>query len=53
MLCRADDRTDVHEYHVDTFMIGDDWEGKFDFLNGCAGGPTGSGRDYTGVELSQ
>lgn len=24
--------TDVHEYHVDTFVIGDDWKGKFDFL---------------------
>ena len=30
-------KTDVHEYHVDTFVIGDDWEGKFDFLEeeGC------------------
>ncbi|MBP5609251.1 MAG: glycerol-3-phosphate cytidylyltransferase [Lachnospiraceae bacterium] len=25
-------RRDVHEYHIDTFVIGDDWEGKFDFL---------------------
>ncbi|BBH27252.1 hypothetical protein SG0102_21860 [Intestinibaculum porci] len=25
-------RSDMHEYHVDTFAIGDDWEGKFDFL---------------------
>ncbi|MCI8532290.1 MAG: glycerol-3-phosphate cytidylyltransferase [Lachnospiraceae bacterium] len=25
-------RTDIHEYHVDTFVMGDDWEGKFDFL---------------------
>ncbi len=25
-------RTDVHEYHIDTFTIGDDWKGKFDFL---------------------
>lgn len=25
-------RHDIHEYHVDTFVIGDDWEGKFDFL---------------------
>ena len=25
-------RSDVHEYHVDTFVIGDDWQGKFDFL---------------------
>lgn len=23
---------DVKMYHVDTFVIGDDWEGKFDFL---------------------
>ena len=25
-------RRDIHEYHVDTFVIGDDWMGKFDFL---------------------
>ena len=25
-------RRDVHEYHVDTFVIGDDWKGEFDFL---------------------
>ena len=25
-------KTDMHEYHVDTFVIGDDWKGKFDFL---------------------
>ena len=25
-------RTDVHDYHIDTFVMGDDWEGKFDFL---------------------
>ena len=24
--------TDVQEYHADTFVMGDDWEGKFDFL---------------------
>ena len=24
--------TDVKEYHVDTFVMGDDWMGKFDFL---------------------
>lgn len=23
---------DIDEYHVDTFVIGDDWKGKFDFL---------------------
>ena len=30
-------RTDVHEFKVDTFVIGDDWKGKFDFLKdeGC------------------
>ena len=25
-------REDIHLYHVDTFVIGNDWEGKFDFL---------------------
>ena len=25
-------KTDVKEYHVDTFVMGDDWAGKFDFL---------------------
>lgn len=25
-------REDVREYHIDTFVIGDDWSGKFDFL---------------------
>lgn len=24
--------SDVKLYHVDTFVMGDDWEGKFDFL---------------------
>ena len=30
-------RSDVHEFKVDTFVIGDDWAGKFDFLKeeGC------------------
>ena len=30
-------KTDVQRYHVDTFVIGDDWKGKFDFLKdeGC------------------
>lgn len=23
---------DVKEYHIDVFVMGDDWEGKFDFL---------------------
>lgn len=28
---------DIHEFQVDVFVIGDDWEGKFDFLRneGC------------------
>ena len=25
-------RSDIHKYNVDTFVIGDDWKGKFDFL---------------------
>ena len=25
-------KSDVKEYHIDTFVMGDDWEGKFDFL---------------------
>ena len=25
---------DVHLYQVDTFVMGDDWKGKFDFLEG-------------------
>lgn len=25
-------RQDVKEYHIDTFVMGDDWKGKFDFL---------------------
>ena len=30
-------RTDVRLYHVDTFVMGDDWVGRFDFLKeeGC------------------
>ena len=24
--------SDVLEYHIDTFVMGNDWEGKFDFL---------------------
>lgn len=26
-------RSDIKEYHIDTFVIGDDWKGKFDFLS--------------------
>ena len=25
-------RSDMKEYHIDTFVIGDDWTGKFDYL---------------------
>ena len=25
-------RTDMHDFHVDTFVMGDDWTGEFDFL---------------------
>lgn len=25
-------RKDIHEYHIDKFVIGDDWDGKFDYL---------------------
>jgi glycerol-3-phosphate cytidylyltransferase len=25
-------KTDIDEYYVDFFVIGDDWKGKFDFL---------------------
>ena len=30
-------RSDVHEFKIDTFVIGNDWEGHFDFLKeeGC------------------
>lgn len=24
--------SDIQEYHIDTFVMGDDWEGKFDYL---------------------
>lgn len=25
-------RSDMREYHIDTFVMGDDWKGKFDYL---------------------
>lgn len=28
----AQKATDAREYHIDTFVIGDDWAGQFDFL---------------------
>ena len=30
--CWEQKKSDVHEYHIDTFVMGDDWQGKFDFL---------------------
>ena len=24
--------SDIHEYHIDTVVMGDDWRGKFDYL---------------------
>ncbi|MFR1707985.1 MAG: glycerol-3-phosphate cytidylyltransferase [Clostridium sp.] len=31
--CWEQKSTDVINYHVDTFVMGDDWKGKFDFLS--------------------
>lgn len=25
-------KTDIHNYHIDVFVMGDDWKGKFDYL---------------------
>ncbi|WP_099354710.1 glycerol-3-phosphate cytidylyltransferase [Fredinandcohnia onubensis] len=34
--CWEQKNTDVEKYHIDTFVMGDDWIGKFDFLkNKC------------------
>lgn len=30
--CWEQKKADIHEYHIDTFVMGDDWKGKFDFL---------------------
>lgn len=30
--CWDQKRTDIHDYDVDIFVMGDDWKGKFDFL---------------------
>jgi glycerol-3-phosphate cytidylyltransferase len=30
--CWEQKKIDVQEYHIDTFVMGDDWEGKFDYL---------------------
>ena len=31
-ICWEQKKTDMHEYHIDKFVMGDDWKGKFDFL---------------------
>ena len=31
--CWEQKRTDVHEYDIDIFVMGDDWKGKFDYLS--------------------
>ncbi len=36
--CWEQKSADVKEYHIDTFVMGDDWKGKFDFLNNSWGG---------------
>lgn len=28
-------KEDIQLYHIDKFVMGDDWEGKFDFLKEC------------------
>lgn len=35
--CWEQKSRDIRKYHVDTFVIGDDWKGKFDYLldEGC------------------
>jgi glycerol-3-phosphate cytidylyltransferase len=32
------EKTDVCEYHIDIFTMGDDWQSKFDYLSefGCS-----------------
>lgn len=30
--CWEQKRTDIHTHQIDTFVMGDDWAGKFDFL---------------------
>jgi glycerol-3-phosphate cytidylyltransferase len=35
--CWEQKKTDIHCYDIDTFVMGDDWQGKFDWLGaeGC------------------
>lgn len=30
--CWEQKKMDIHNYHIDKFVIGDDWKGEFDFL---------------------
>ena len=30
--CWEQKRTDIHQYHVDIVVMGDDWQGRFDYL---------------------
>ncbi len=30
--CWEQKKSDIHEYQINTFVIGDDWKGKFDYL---------------------
>ena len=30
--CWEQKNTDIQEYHINVFVMGDDWQGKFDFL---------------------
>lgn len=35
--CWEQKRSNIHEYHISTFVMGDDWSGRFDFFaaEGC------------------
>ena len=46
--CWEQKRTDIHEYHIDTFVMGDDWAGKFDFLEDGRNGALKLREDQTG-----
>lgn len=30
--CWEQKKSVIHEYHIDTFVMGDDWKGEFDYL---------------------
>lgn len=31
-ICWEQKRSDIHTYHIDIFVMGNDWKGKFDYL---------------------